>query len=193
MPPEDWPFHRFFFTVFGQLQVSEFEAMVHQFGSKSSPLVSIFTVKKHAVKKEPELPVASNIVLKHSIVDDLLKSFRLDQRAVTAILQLLQLFSSCNMTIHKWVCNVPQVLLDAGVEGSSAPKMIGDPTEGESQGRALGLKWEKGDLLSFAMGKKPDLWTRRTALSVCNSLFDPHGYLLPFKMTGRLSVQDTVP
>ena len=180
MPPEDCPFHRFFFTLFKQPTVSEFEALVHQFGSKSSPLVSIFTVKRHAIKKEPEVPIASNIVLKHSIVDDLLKSFRLDPEAVQAILQLVKLFQSCNMEIHKWVCNRPEVLRAAGVTGSTAPKVIGEPTE-EGHGRALGLVWERGDLLSFANGGKPDIWTRRTALGVCNSLFDPHGYLLPLQ------------
>ena len=185
MPPEDWPFHRFFFTIFGKNYVSEFEAMVHQFGSKSSPFVSIFTVKKHAVKKEPELPVASKIVLKHSIVDDLLKSFRDNQETIRAILQLLQLFALCNMTIHKWVCNRPEVLHQAGVNGSTKPKLIAEPEQGPQE-RALGLKWDSGDLLSFSIGSKPEVWTRRTALSVCNSLFDPHGYLLPFKMTGRL-------
>ena len=191
MPEEDRPYHRFFFTLYGDDQVTEYEANVHQFGSASSPFIALFTVKVHARKKKEELPVASETVIKHSIVDDWLRSFIQQGWAVTAILQLIALFRSCNMNIHKWISNCPEILRQAGVSGPTGPKVVGEDLLDFQGGKALGLCWTPEDQLTFRWAMSlPSSWTKRTALSICNGLFDPHGYLLPFKMVGRMLFQE---
>ena len=95
------------------------------------------------------------------------------------------------MTVHKWATNDERIL--PANAGGQIIKTFGDPEETpEGQGRALGLVWRLGDELGFEvpMFQNQGL-TKRRALSLNNSRFDPHGYLLPFKMTGRLLYKET--
>ena len=191
MPAQDVVYHRFFFTPLGFDGVIEYEALVHLFGNRGSPAVAIFTVKYHAWKLRAKYPLGAEMVLHYSIVDDCMCSFRTVEEAHRAREELEQLFNECQMTVHKWAANHPDILVTED-EGQIIKSFVDFEEENYSDGRALGLAWIKGDFLGFEVPSVITVaLTKRSALSINNSLFDPHGYLLPFKMVGRLLYKTT--
>ena len=189
MMPEDRPFHRFYYSPLGSDIIHEFEALVHQFGNRGSPFIAMYVVLNHAWLHREEYPLAYRIVKDYSIVDDCMTSLPYLADAINAVHQLVGLFQLCNMNIHKWAVSDPQILQDGVITQTTEPKYFTEHTENATT--TLGLVWHTDDTLGFQVPKNPvDTFTKRSALSLNNTLFDPHGLLLPFRMLGRFLYKD---
>ena len=187
--PEDSKFHRFLFTFPGTLQIIILEALVHVFGNRGSPVVVVFVIKCVAYAMRHECPLAAQVILDGSIVDDCMGSVPTEEEAKELIQQLLKVFQRCSMTIHKWASSSKTVLPNLSQEERS----IKEFDETTPDGKALGLVWNpKTDAFKFRMAAAiPNTWTRRSALKYFMSLFDPLGLILPFIMKARFLFKDT--
>ena len=89
------------------------------------------------------------------------------------------------MNIHKWAVSHPSILEGSQVTPLEGPKRFTE--HAEDHGTTLGLLWHGDDSMGFQVPQVvTSSYTKRSVLSLNNSLFDPHGLLLPFRMSGRM-------
>ena len=185
MLPEDRAFHRFYYSPLGSELIREYEALVHQFGNRGSPFIAMYVIKNHAWKHRHRFPLAYEIVKSYSIVDDCMTSMPEIEHATQAVEELIELFKLCNMNIHKWAVSHPEILVNTQVATSNDAKYFMEHSE--DHGTTLGLIWHANDSLGFQIPQvATPKYTKRSVLSLNNSLFDPHGLLLPLRMVGRM-------
>ena len=99
MPPEDWDWHRFFYTRPDKQKSSIFRAKVHQFGSRGSPDATEFAMKFHALLVAATLLLASIAILDHSIVDDGLVPIKDQNTGKQTVQELIQFAAGLGMTV----------------------------------------------------------------------------------------------
>ena len=124
MPPEDRPFHRFYYSRLGEELIREYEALVHQFGNRGSPFIAMYVIKNHAWLHRHLFPLAWEIVKDYSIVDDCMTSLPELQLASEAVEQLIELFKLCNMHIHKWAVSHQEILDNSSGNYLHSRKML---------------------------------------------------------------------
>ena len=89
------------------------------------------------------------------------------------------------MNIHKWAVSHQSILNNTQVVTYTPEKCFSEPSE--DHGTTLGLVWHSDDSLSFQIPQQTiTTFTKRSVLSLNNSIFDPHGLLLPYRMLGRM-------
>ena len=188
---EDARYHRYVYTFEGMLddQWVIIEATVHQFGNRGSPVTVVFVIKWKAYTMRYECPLAAQVILDGSIVDDCMGSQPTEELAQELVEQLKKVFNSCGMTIHKWASSSPRVVPNANME----ERAIKEYSDEFPEGKALGLYWDPAkDVFRFKMDQEePQIWTRLTALKFYMKLFDPLGLILPFIMSARFLFKES--
>ncbi|MCG8433420.1 MAG: A17 family peptidase, partial [Gammaproteobacteria bacterium] len=193
---DDRKYHRFLWED-EDSNLIVYEFFSHMFGNTGSPSVAIFTIKEEAREQSQTLPVASDIVIWSSIVDDNLDSTPTEEEAWKAISELVTLFKGCGMRCCKFGSNRPQVLCDLdenlrGKDFQDLDRLVTSITERDyektPQTKALGQKWDIArDVLTFEP-RHFDLTqkiTLRVLLSNTGKIFDPLGFVTPVTVQAR--------
>ena len=194
MPPEDWDWHRFFYTFPGEEKARIFRAKVHQFGSRGSPDSTCFAMKLHALICIATLIQAAIAILDHCIVDDGLIPIKDRDTGKQLVTEVVQFAAGLGMTVHKWASNDPSILPPGTTQRDLVELNSMDLEAQYPEGKALGIVWHtKTDEMSFAP-LKPTLaqkWTKRIALSCLMSFYSPDGIGLPLETAGRFLFRQT--
>ncbi|XP_035219883.1 uncharacterized protein LOC118192962 [Stegodyphus dumicola] len=80
------------------------------YGTKSAPFLAIRCIKQVAYDEMHKYPEAAKAVLSDCYVDDVISGSSNLDSARELKNQLIQLFHSCGMTLHKWNSNSPELL-----------------------------------------------------------------------------------
>ncbi|XP_035204608.1 uncharacterized protein LOC118179547, partial [Stegodyphus dumicola] len=90
--------------------------------------------------------------------------------------QLIQLFHSCGMTLHKWNSNSPELL-----DSPSTSSELSFSSKSDNVVKALGITWNsQKDEFSFKVSiKEKSSYTKRDILSTIARLYDPLGMIGP--------------
>lgn len=158
------------------VQIYRFKRMA--FGIIASPFL-LFAVLQHHFAQNPSKTNA--ILSKEMYADNLLASLPPETDPVKFYEETRQSFGQMSMEMAKWATNCKRLR-------DYIPKELQVP---EKQTTTLGLNWDvETDLMSIKtckiehLKKKPP--TKRIALKILASLFDPLGYALPIAMTARI-------
>ena len=171
----------------------DYRMRVHLFGNSPSPAVAIYGLRRAAKEAEADYGSdARNLVDREFYVDDALKSFDTEEKAISVLRRAQKMLAASNLRLHKIASNRPGVIKAFPPEDRSKDveglDLFADelPTQG-----SLGLSWNmRTDVFTFQIAGDQKPFTRRGVLSMVNSLYDPLGFLAPVSVRGRLILRD---
>lgn len=174
-------------------EVIEYRMRVHIFGNSPSPSVAIYGLKKAAATGELDFGIEVRTFIERDFyVDDALKSFSTEEKAIQVLQQAQRALASSNLRLHKVISNRPTVLEAFPPEDRA--KNIGNLdlcAQDSPVQRSLGLLWNVNtDTFTFKVDNEQKAFTRRGVLSTVNSLYDPLGFLAPITIQGRLILRE---
>lgn len=175
-------------------QPAEYQLLRHAFGLTSSPFVCNY-ILQHTAEKNKDLFSAETIdtVKRHFYVDDCLKSLQNVDAAKVLISELTELLSLSGFNLHKWLCNIPEVLdnIPKDKRASSVKNFTFSSTDYTSTEKTLGISWNVAcDHFMFASVVDDKPHTKRGILSMTSSFYDPIGFFSPVVLTAKLVLQD---
>ncbi|CAK1583274.1 unnamed protein product [Parnassius mnemosyne] len=167
------------------------------FGASSSPSTAIYVKNLNAKQHGETHPEAAAAIIMKHYVDDYLDSFRTleDAKRITKSVRAVHMKAS--FELKQWKSNSASLLETLG-EDSQTEDMELYKTE-EKMERVLGVVWKiHSDELTFNLnlaripstlleGKQP---TKREALRIVMSLFDPLGFASPITIRAKQLLQE---
>ena len=153
-----------------------YQMLVPIFGAKSSLSVAGYALRKTSKDNGQDFSaVVVEAVFKDFYVDDLLKSFADEERAVNLSRQIRDLLARGGFQLTKWISNRRDVLPAFPVE-ERAPHIKDLDLKSESLplDRALGIHWDvEHDMINFVFGKGEQPENRKGVLSSISTVYDP--------------------
>ncbi|CAB4037965.1 ac transposable element-derived 5, partial [Paramuricea clavata] len=185
---EDLPALRFLFRDSKDEEPSVYQCLRRPFGERSAPTCANYIMKRNAEDFQQQYPTAAEAVRKNLYVDDSLNSLDDEDEAVALRQELTELMKHGGFTLTKWLSNSQTVMKEIPESDKVPTKEVklGDlPTS-----QALGVHYNaQTDSLHLSAPKKPPAKTPREILSRIASVWDPHGWLSPFTIRGRVLQQ----
>ncbi|XP_062541306.1 uncharacterized protein LOC134209336 [Armigeres subalbatus] len=196
---EDTHSQRFLFR-FDVSQEPEIYIMdVATFGATCSPCIAQYVMHRNADENAKEFPVAAAAIKKKTYMDDYFDSADTPEEATERAMQVKLIHSKAGFNMRNWVSNSDVVLRNLG-KICEQRLLCFDGSKEEKQQRVIGIAWmPEKDVFVFSTnwsshlapyiydGLRP---TKRIALRIIMSLFDPVGMLAPFLIHGRIMIQD---
>lgn len=167
------------------------------FGASSSPSTAIFVKNLNAEANQQTHPEAAIAIKEKHYVDDYLDSFRTIEDAIRITKGVRDVHQKAHFILKQWKSNSTKLLEALGEQKASEDAELYE-TEQKTE-RVLGLVWKpEEDKLTFNLnlnrvppqiieGKRP---TKREALKVVMSLFDPLGYASPVTARAKQILQE---
>ena len=109
--PQDWPSHRFLWrdlSLEEDIKEYKFDRLV--FGLNCSPFLAQLVTQHHAKIYQERYPMASEIILKSTYMDDSMTSVVSEDQGVQLYQELSDLWAGAGMHAHKWLSNSEVVL-----------------------------------------------------------------------------------
>ena len=170
--------------------LTDFRMTVHVFGNSPSPSVATFCLRKSVENADEDV---REFVCNNFYVDDGLTSFTDSDLAVDLVKRTQKALEvGGGIRLHKIVSNSTSVLQRFPQDDlSSDLKDLDLGSETPPIQRSLGMSWDiSDDRFVFKVSPETKPFTRRGALSVINSLFDPVGFASPVTMYGKLLLRE---
>lgn len=171
-------------------QIRCYEMKKVTWGAAPSGFLLAATLRHHIQQVDPDDEWKIGSYFYH---DDFLRSFPDREQACTFIEKINDWLPSVGMELAKWKSNLPEVLHLLRQKGHDIPDFA-DP--GPSFLKVLGISWSPTeDQLQIDVDKVCERFenlqsiTKRNALSLVASVFDPAGWLAPFTIRGKLLIQ----
>ncbi|GFX70327.1 uncharacterized protein TNCV_2955471 [Trichonephila clavipes] len=126
-------------------------------------------------------PLAAPVVLSDCYMDDILLGFESIEEVIELQHQLIGMFKTAGMHLHKWCGNLPEITSNL----QKYPFLVSDET------KALGIIWNpKLDYLLFRIEQqRATSFTKRMVLSIIARIFDPLGLLGPIITWAKIFMQ----
>ncbi len=193
MEERDRDYHRFLWPDKDGTKIYRWK--VHPFGSAASPCIAIFTIKEHARRLKEKYPLASETVIKSTLVDDNLDSAHTVEEAKALAVELKELYAEAGMSLGKVVSNSKEVLDCFGEEEKSPSINVAAFCTKDLQlplVKTLGVVYSgEEDVFAFALSRPDEeVWTKRKVLSFEAQLYDPHGLVIPYVVQSRMLIQE---
>ena len=185
---EDQDWQRILWRAEPSAEVREYRLTSVTYGTASAPYLVLRVLRQLAEDERDRFPLGSQVIRDHSYVDDILAGGDTLKQTWEVRQQLEGILRSGGFPLDRWASNIPNLGDDAARETSLFQ-------ESEIHG-ALGLQWNTTtDSLTMKGPRcRPlaslDHWTKRTALSMVASLFDPLGWMAPVLIQARILLQD---
>lgn len=163
------------------------------FGANCSPFIAQFVNRLNASRFEKEFPEAVAAISNNQYMDDYIDSYSDRTLASKIVKEISEIHKQGNFEMRNFLSN------DITVLGNLPKEALSDKAVelniDKSPERALGLLWDPhADTLSFNVDNiLPYLNihpTKREVLRIVMSIFDIHGYLVPFTVKGRILMRD---
>ena len=195
IPEDDVDFLRFLWWPGGDTSkpLAEYRMTSHLFGAVSSPSCANFALKRTADDNEGKYDTeVLNTIRRNYYVDDCLKAVRDEKRAICLVKELTAVCATGGFKLTKWASNSRSVLNSVPAEERAKEvKNLDLDTDNLPVERALGMRWDvESDTFFFMITPKQQSLTRRSILSVLNSVYDPLGLLAPVMLTGKAILQE---
>lgn len=167
------------------------------FGASSSPSTAIYVKNLNAKQHDETHPEAAAAIIQKHYVDDYLDSFRSLEDAERITKSVREVHMKASFELKQWKSNSTS-LLEALGEDSQTEDIELYRTEEKTE-RVLGVIWKiNSDELTFNLnlvkipstlieGKQP---TKREALRIVMSLFDPLGFASPVTIRAKQLLQE---
>ena len=189
---EDKPYLRFFYRTSPEKDLEVWQFTRHVFGLTSSPYCSMLTLRHHAKKNKARFPLAYELTMQDTMVDDVLASIRDEKTLRKAKEELTALYADMGMTSHKWASNNEELLDQIPKEDQATSVSLGTRDE-DLYIRTLGMLYCcSPDAFKFVYRPhvyQKDDWTLRRMTSVAGQLYDPLQLLAPVTVKGKMIIQ----
>ncbi|XP_041632480.1 uncharacterized protein [Drosophila kikkawai] len=165
------------------------------FGICCAPCIAHYVRDKNAQEFKDHCPRAFESITEAHYVDDLIDSYTDDSEAIAVTTKVRDIHAEGGFTIRNWISNSTAVLKHFGERqiDEQSPKELGDPE------KVLGMNWEPSNdvfkyTFRFARLKRDVLNgetvpTKREALQVLMSIFDPLGLLSCYTIGLKMLLQ----
>ncbi|XP_055633296.1 uncharacterized protein LOC129773676 [Toxorhynchites rutilus septentrionalis] len=187
---------RFLWRSDRSLPIDIYIMNVATFGSTCSPCSSQYVKNLNAQEYEKQYPRASYAIQRNHYVDDYLDSFDSISEAIEVAKEVKLVHAKAGFEMRKWLSNSTEVTEKVGGIVTEFCKSF---TSNESE-RVLGLVWyPEEDVFRFSLLIREDLVTiiegnviptKREALRLVMSLFDPLGLITMITVHGKVIIQD---
>lgn len=159
------------------------------YGLKPSPYLALRTLHQLVQDEGQAYPLASNAILNHTYVDDVVTGSSSLDEANALKDELIDLCSKAGFTLRKWSSNNPSLLKGLPPEYlSQAP--INFASEDSELLKVLGLQWNpQRDCFLFSVSPMDRPCTKRNMLSELARVFDPLGFLAPITFFTKNLIQ----
>ncbi|XP_047989853.1 uncharacterized protein LOC125229116 [Leguminivora glycinivorella] len=165
------------------------------FGASSSPCTALYIKNRNAREHAARHPEAARAIERNHYMDDYLQSFPSIEEAKRVSSEVNHVHKKARFELRGWATNEPEVIGKKEREGVTVS--IG----GSEIEKTLGLLWDtREDSIRFKLntrrappevikGQRPP--TKREALSIIMSIFDPLGLISPVTTPAKRIMQDT--
>ncbi|XP_063900416.1 uncharacterized protein LOC135119984 [Zophobas morio] len=175
--PQDRQFNHIFWRSKPNLPVQEYELNTVTYGLTSSAYLAQRVLHQLVTDEGAQYPLASNALIAHSYVDDIVTGAASMKEAEKLKTELINLLSKGGFELRKWCSNLPESLNSLPAQYLENPIVFS--TE-ESAFKILGLMWEpNSDNFTYHTHQFQGPSTKRTILSYISQIFDPLGWLTP--------------
>ncbi|XP_049866070.1 uncharacterized protein LOC126366823 [Pectinophora gossypiella] len=166
------------------------------FGASSSPCTAIFAKNWNAKRHADTHPEAVAAIENHHYMDDYLDSFPTEEIGIETALLVRNIHREGHFELRKWNSNSKRILQAVKGEQHTETVSIGPSLNME---KVLGLVWRpESDNLEFNphLARVPPVLlenkspTKREALKIVMSLFDPLGLASPVTVRAKLVLQE---
>ncbi|XP_059620611.1 uncharacterized protein LOC132264419, partial [Phlebotomus argentipes] len=155
------------------------------FGVASSPFLATRSLNQLAVDEQQSYPKASHVLLNNFYVDDCLLSCPTIEDALETQQQLISITQAAGLVLTKWCSNRKELLQ---VSDDATTTSLDVP---ESSVGTLGMKYNpQKDIFHFNfISEELRGDTMREIFSKIARLYDPHGFLGPVIIRGKIFLQ----
>lgn len=177
----------------------EFVLTVKSFGCCDSPSSAEYAKNENAERFANRYPEAVAVIKKDHFVDNMLKSFQTEEEALKVSKDVKSIHTAGGFNMRGWVSNSATVM-DALNGESSQQVTFSLNIDKEATEKILGLYWHvPTDTLYFKLNfvrvdreiiNLRRIPTKREALKLIMSIYDPHGFAMPVVSRGRMLMQD---
>ena len=172
-----------------------FRMRVHLFGGVWSPSCCSYVLRKTADDNIADFSQeALDTVRRNFYVDDCLKSVSSTSAAIDLVKELSELVAQGGFRLTKWLSNDRRVLQSIPAEEVVAEVRhldLDDDTDDLPVERVLGVLWNSGsDTLGYEITIPQRRLTRRGILSAVSSVYDPLGFISPFILPAKKTIQE---
>ena len=163
-------------------EIIDHEMCVHVFRGVSSGACSNYALRRTAIEKENKYGKDAAETLKNNFyVDDMLKSVENEDKAIRLMKDVKSMCQEGDFNLKKFAGDSKRVLQSIPEKDRKMGVKNSDLLGSLPEKRALGVLWNvENDTLGFKVNLKQKLLTRRGALSVFSSIYDPVGFGAPF-------------
>ena len=162
------------------------------FGIRSSAHHAVKALR--SVADDQHHPLASPVILRDFVVDDMISGTSTVEEAVQLQEALQQTLESAGFCLRKWSSNVPAAIQHLPADIQEAPKAY-EFNDDTYQMKVLGVRWlPLQDVFTFTVTDDVDLnsiKTKRQMFSDIAKLYDPLGWLSPLVILFKILVQRT--
>ena len=159
-------------------------------GDRPSATIAQIALRKTAESALNRYPESANIILQNAYMDDIPGSVNTEQEAEQCMSEIDEILESKGFKIKRWFHNGNKSDTDLSfqhlIQSTETNGKLID-TEG-----VLGMMWNITDDTLYFKGKQFDVnsnYTKRTILSVTNSIYDPLGLLTPTTMQAKMIIR----
>ncbi|XP_036340449.1 uncharacterized protein LOC118749779 [Rhagoletis pomonella] len=187
---EDQNFQRILFRKAPHLPIEDFRLKTVTFGVNCAPYLAIRTLHQLAHDCQEKYPLAKNIILHETYVDDVLSGGHNIQSTLNSMTQTIETLKSAGFPLKKITANHPKILElipDTDVLDAEFLKF-----QDTSSTKTLGIRWNAlTDSFSYSYDPLPasKSSTKRQILSAVAKLFDPAGWLSPIMILAKILLQ----
>ena len=170
--------------------VKEYRLTRHIFGGTWSPAAANYALQRTAADYGEKYSSDTVAVLKRDFyVDDIMTSVCSVPQAKLLYRELKELLAKAGFDLTKWVSNNSEVLNVIPPEDRA--KSVSLALDESASERALGIKWTVADdMFGYTIKVAEKAATKRGALSVLSSVYDPLGFVSPVILKARRIVQE---
>lgn len=170
--------------------IKEYVLTTVTYGMKSSPYLAVRTMIELAEIYKESHPNAARVTLKERYVDDYFTGGDNEQEVLQIYRELSNLLQLGGMELSKWQTNSTVVanLINDNLNTSEERVELKDEFSS-----VLGLNWlPSEDCFTFRVKASDEVTqtlTKRSIVAKIAQLYDPHGYLAPVVMVGKMFIQ----
>ena len=177
-----------------------FVLQVLAFGPTSAPSAAIYVKNKNAERMKDQYPRAFQSIIT-DYVDNSMESYHTLKEAIEVTNEIIAVNYEANFKTRDFISNSLEVVSNIHPDHVASVEKY-HFTDEEKTEKLLGVQWDvKNDTFIFRFSDKvkelvkkgkmgKDVPTKREALSVISSIFDPMGWISHWTIQGRIIIQD---
>ena len=176
--PPDRQYLQIYWRFHPSEQVQRYELNTVIYGLVCAPWIAQRVLHQLTIDHKFEYPLAANVLLHDSYVDDILTGAPTAAEAIELQNQLIGLLKCGCFDLSKWSSNSSEILSNVQHRSQMQPVDLSSPEE--QWVKILGLQWDPHlDCFSFTIGEPNPNFTKRGVLSTVARIYDPLGFLTP--------------